>query len=446
MKTFYDSLKEVYDPTNADSSPLLSADGAKPISEKNKTLEMWAQHFDSVLNRPSSINDKAIKRLPEVPMKESLDVTPTRGEVQIAICQLSSGKEPRSDSIPVEIYEEGGSALTAKLLSLIQLIGVKEQQPQDFKDSSIIHIYKWKGNWKACDNHRGISLLSISCKFLARVLLYRLNSHLEHGLLPESQCGFRKGRGTVDMVFAARQLQEKCQEQNTDLDSTYVDLKKVFDTVSRYGLWRIMVKYGCREKFITIVRQFHNGMHAKVQDNRESSIAFLVTNGVNQGCFLVPTLLSIMFSAKLFGAWNGSDNGIDILYCTIGSVFNHWRLQAKTKVKSDIIKFLFAEDCALNTTTKANMQNSVNKFSMACDNFGLTISTRKTKVKHLLAHGKPFIKPNITTKGQRLKVVEKFTDLGSTLYKSIDMDDEVNSKLAKNYRCKSYSTEGIYLS
>ena len=63
------------------------------------------------------------------------------------------------------------------------------------------------------------------------------------GHLPESQCGFRKNRGTIDMVFAARQLQEKCQEQNTDLYSTYVDLTKAFDTVSREGLWKIMSKY-----------------------------------------------------------------------------------------------------------------------------------------------------------------------------------------------------------
>ena len=66
------------------------------------------------------------------------------------------------------------------------------------------------------------------------------------------------------MVFAARQLQEKCQEQNVDLYSTYVDLTKAFDTVSREGLWRIMAKYGCPPKFITIVRLLHDGMMARV--------------------------------------------------------------------------------------------------------------------------------------------------------------------------------------
>ena len=38
------------------------------------------------------------------------------------------------------------------------------------------------------------------------------------------------------MIFTARQLQEKCQEQNVDLYMTFVDLTKAFDTVSREGL------------------------------------------------------------------------------------------------------------------------------------------------------------------------------------------------------------------
>ena len=47
------------------------------------------------------------------------------------------------------------------------------------------------------------------------------------------------------LVFAARQLQEKCREQHQDLYTTFVDLTKAFDTVSRAGLWKIMAKYGC---------------------------------------------------------------------------------------------------------------------------------------------------------------------------------------------------------
>ena len=81
--------------------------------------------------------------------------------------------------------------------------------PQKFKDASLGRLYKRKGNRRCCDNHRGISLLAIAGKMRPRVLLNRLPNHLERDLLPESQCGFREGRGTIDMIFAARQLQKQ---------------------------------------------------------------------------------------------------------------------------------------------------------------------------------------------------------------------------------------------
>ena len=56
--------------------------------------------------------------------------------------------------------------------------------------------------------------------------------------------------------------------------------------VSRDGFWRIIEKDGYTEKFITIVRQFYDGMQAKVKVNGESSVAFPVTNEVKQECVL----------------------------------------------------------------------------------------------------------------------------------------------------------------
>ena len=76
---------------------------------------------------------------------------------------------------------------------------------------------------------------------------------MEQDLLPESQCSFREGRGMIDMIFVTRQLQEKCREkcreQHHDLYTMFVDLTKAFDTVSPDGLWKIMVKFGCPDKF-----------------------------------------------------------------------------------------------------------------------------------------------------------------------------------------------------
>ena len=432
LRNFYASLREVYGPTPSGSSPLLATDGTTLISDKEKILERWAEHFNGVLNRTSSINDEAIDRLPQVPVNMSLEDPPTLQETEKAIDQLSCGKAPGSDSIPAEIYKQGGGVLTEKLHMLFKCMWEQETIPQDFKDASIIHLYKRKGNRQCCDNHRGISLMSIAGKILARILLNRLTDHLNQGLLPESQCGFRKDRGTTDMVFAARQLQEKCQEQNVALYSTYVDLTKAFDTVSRDGLWKIMHKYGCPSKFVSMVRQFHDGMEARVQENGEYSEAFPVTNGVKQGCVLAPTLFSMMFSAMLTDAFRDGDVGIAFKYRMDGKLFNLRRLQAKTKVMTDIIRdFLFADDCALNTSNEADMQCSIDRFSHSCTDFGLTISTKKTEVLHQPAPGREFVQPNIQVNGESLKVVDRFTYLGSTLSQNTTIDNEVNTRIAR---------------
>ena len=88
------------------------------------------------------------------------------------------------------------------------------------------------------------------------------------------------------MLFAARQLPGT--EYWPLLDLCW------FDMVSRDGLWKIMAKYSCSEKFIT-VRPFHDDMQTRVQDNGESSVTFPITNGIKQGCVLGTTFLVSCF-------------------------------------------------------------------------------------------------------------------------------------------------------
>ena len=66
MKKFHDALKTLYGPKSSGTTPLLSAD-------EDVILERWAEHFDSVFNRPSSLNDNAINRLSQVEFNVLLD-------------------------------------------------------------------------------------------------------------------------------------------------------------------------------------------------------------------------------------------------------------------------------------------------------------------------------------------------------------------------------------
>ncbi|BHF74504.1 hypothetical protein SprV_0501759000 [Sparganum proliferum] len=188
------------------------------------------------------------------------------------------------------------------------------------------------------------------------------------------------------MIFAARQLQEKCQEMRTHLYSTFVNLTKAFDTVNREGLWKIMRKFGCPERFIEIVRQLHDGMMARVTDNGAISEAFAVTNGVKQGCVLAPTLFSLMFSAMLMDAYRDERPRIRIAYRTDSNLLNQRRMHFQSRVSTTTVhELLFADDCALNTTSEEEMQRSMDLLSAACENLSLVINTQKTVVMHLLA-------------------------------------------------------------
>ena len=64
--TFHDALKPIYGPKSSGATTLLSADGSNLLTDKEAILERWAEHFNSVLNRPSSINGEAIDRLPQI--------------------------------------------------------------------------------------------------------------------------------------------------------------------------------------------------------------------------------------------------------------------------------------------------------------------------------------------------------------------------------------------
>lgn len=148
--------------------------------------------------------------------------------------------------------KQGGYLCTRALHKYITKVWADENVPQQWKDANVVTIYKNKGDKAVCGNSRGISLLAVAGKVLAKVMLQRLIRNTTESILPESQCGFRKSRSTVDMIFTARQLQEKCREQHQDLFMAFVDFSKAFDTVQRELLWEVLIRFGCPKKFVNI--------------------------------------------------------------------------------------------------------------------------------------------------------------------------------------------------
>ena len=204
----------MYGPRDTGSVPVYSRDGTTLITDRAGILSRWAEHFHSVLNQRTTFDPTVLSDIPDWDTNHDLMQTPDTTEVIRAVNQMATGKAPGPDGLPAELFKAGGPEIINKLVTLYGHIWSKRSVPQDFKDALIVHIFKRKGDRSICDDHRGISLLSVPGKILARIILNRLTKHVSNNnILPEGQCGFRAGRSTMDMIFTARQLQEKCREQ-----------------------------------------------------------------------------------------------------------------------------------------------------------------------------------------------------------------------------------------
>ncbi|XP_038069811.1 uncharacterized protein LOC119739049 [Patiria miniata] len=455
MKSFFSGLKAVCGPCKASGmTPIRSKDNTTLLTDKAAILERWASHFNSVLCHQSNIDSTAIGALPQIPIQEELSDAPRSNGIDKAVWQMSCGKAPGAEGITAEIFKQGGHHLTQHLEYLFGAIWEQETVPQDFRDATFVHLYKRKGDCACCDNHRGISLLSVAEKIQARVLLNRLNHHVtQQHILPESQCGFRAGSGTVDMIFSVRQLQEKCREQNRDLYLVSADLIKAFDSINCEGLWKILGKVGCTTKFFNIICSFHEGMMTHVLDGGEGLSPFAVTNGTEQGCVLAPVLFGIVFAAMLHVAFAGCDRGVTIVSRCDGGIFNLRRLQARTKVtESTLSNFLFADDCALAAHSLEDIQHITDRVAVASQRFGLTISLKKTEVLLQPKPGALYVQPSVTVDGSPLKAVDSFCYLGSVVFQNAMINDEVNARIAKasaafgNMQGRLWSDHGVRLS
>ena len=97
---------------------------------------------------------------------------------------------------------------------------------------------------------------------------------------------------------------------------------------------------------------------------------FPVTSGVKQGCVIAPTLFIMMFSAMLTAPFQDVDNGILIRYDFAGKLFNLRRLQAKSKVQTQVLdESLFADDMAKDAPTEEKMQKGVDQVSDSFDKY-----------------------------------------------------------------------------
>jgi len=87
-------------------------------------------------------------------------------------------------------------------------------------------------------------------KVVERIFQYRIRQQIE---INDMQFGFMKGKGTIDAIFMARQMQENFRVKGKKLYIVFLDLEKAFDRVPREVISWAMGKLGVEEWLVSAV-------------------------------------------------------------------------------------------------------------------------------------------------------------------------------------------------
>ena len=131
-------------------------------------------------------------------------------EVVAAIRTLKNGKSPGPDNLDAELFKADPELAATIIQPLFTAIWEGEKVPDDWTKGEIVKIPN-KGALDYCNNWRGITLLSVPSKILAKIIIRRLTDAID-GLLRKEQAGFRKNRGCIDQIFTLRNIIEQCTE------------------------------------------------------------------------------------------------------------------------------------------------------------------------------------------------------------------------------------------
>ena len=195
----------------------------------------------------------------------------SREEVLQALNEMKTRKALGPSDVSLELIAASGGVGIQLMAEICQKVLDGFGIPAEWDLSIVIPIFKGKGDIRNCSCYRAVKLLEHEMNVIERELEKRLHRIVT---VDEMQFGFMPEKGTIDIVFILRRLQEEYHANGKTLYACAVDLEKAFDRVPRKVMEWAMRKNGIPEVLVRSWISLYGGAKTRVRVDSELSDGF----------------------------------------------------------------------------------------------------------------------------------------------------------------------------
>ena len=132
-------------------------------------------------------------------------------------------------------------------------------------------IFK-KSERKLAENHRPISLTSVPCKLVEKLIRNTFADHItKNNLFSKSQHGFISGRSCITQLLEFIEDVSEAVDNGEDVDIIYFDFKKAFDKVPHKRLLQKVRSNGIRDCVYSWINEFLTNRRQRIVVNGQYS-------------------------------------------------------------------------------------------------------------------------------------------------------------------------------